>query len=336
MPEYEGLTWPMDKGLNDHAAYGQAEAAPALSVRRASHSYSGRRVLSDVSLTLWPGQIYSLLGRNGAGKSTLLRAISGRHDLNGGSIRVANSYRPREAAASGVLGYVPQDIALYRHLTVRENLDFFGRMAGLSARDCYTAIAEVLDSAALDAQANQIVTSLSGGYQRRVNIAVAALTRPLLLVLDEPTVGIDIQAREAIHTLLRNLRDSGVAIILTTHDLEQAQVLSDRIGILDGGALVMEGEPLRLLHDMFGNAKEMIVELHEAPDDHAAHCLSTLHLIPSQSPFVWTRVLDRGSADTAAMSDHLVAHGVNLKEIRVRRPDLSSLFVHVVGPEAAT
>jgi ABC-2 type transport system ATP-binding protein len=324
----------MDENLSGDFAYGQAEAAPALVVRRATHGYGGRAVLTDINLTLFAGQIYALLGRNGAGKSTLLRAISGRHDLNGGHIRVGERLRPREAAAQGVLGYVPQDIALYRHLTVRENLEFFGRMAGLSGRASNHAIAEVLESAALEERRDQLVGSLSGGYQRRVNIAAAALTRPLLLVLDEPTVGIDIQAREAIHTLLRNLRDSGVAIILTTHDLEQAQVLSDRIGILEGGSMVLEGDPLHLLDNMFGQAKEMLVELHEMPTDHAAHYMQTLHLAPVQSPFVWARVLETGRADVTAMNDRLVAHGVNVKEIRIRRPDLSSLFVHVVGPEA--
>jgi ABC-2 type transport system ATP-binding protein len=314
----------------------QREASAALTVRRAMHNYGGKRVLTDVSLTIHQGEIYSLLGRNGAGKSTLLRSISGRQDLSGGTIRIGRRHTPRDAAARGVLGYVPQDIALYRHLTVRENLDFFARMAGLSGHETHRAIARVLESAALEAQAYQLVSSLSGGYQRRVNIAAAALTRPILMVLDEPTVGIDIQAREAIHMLLRSLRDSGVALILTTHDLEQAQVLSDNVGILDGGGLVLEGEPQQLLRDTFGASKELVVELLETPDGHRADYLLSVHLTPSQSPHVWTMVLPQGRADVAAMSDHLGQQGLSVKEIRIRKPDLASLFVHVVGPEPAT
>jgi ABC-2 type transport system ATP-binding protein len=313
----------------------QREGSAALAVRRESHSYSGKDVLTDVSLTIRQGEIYALLGRNGAGKSTLLRAISGRHELNGGNIRIGRRHTPREAAARGVLGYVPQDIALYRHLTVRENLSFFARMAGLSARETHQAIAQVLESAALEAHAYHLVSALSGGYQRRVNIAAAALTRPILMVLDEPTVGIDIQAREAIHTLLRNLRDSGVALILTTHDLEQAQVLADCVGILDRGTLVMEGEPQQLLHDAFGDSKEILVELHEAPDDQSADYLASLHLAPSQSSHVWSMVLAHGSADASRMGDHLAEQGLSVKEIRIRKPDLASLFLHVVGPDAA-
>jgi ABC-2 type transport system ATP-binding protein len=322
-------------GLLDARMNKQREASAALSVRRATHSYSSKPVLKDVSLTIRQGEIYALLGRNGAGKSTLLRSISGRQDLTSGTIRIGRKHSPREAAARGILGYVPQDIALYRHLTVRENLSFFGRMAGLSGRESDQAIAQVLESAALEAQADQIVSSLSGGYQRRVNIAAAALTRPILMVLDEPTVGIDIQAREAIHILLRNLRDSGVALILTTHDLEQAQVLSDNIGILDGGLLALEGEPQQLLQDAFGAAKEMIVELLETPDAHGADYLASLHLVQSQSPQMWTMLLTAGGIDVAAMSDHLIEQGLSVKEIRIRKPDLASLFVHVVGPEAA-
>jgi ABC-2 type transport system ATP-binding protein len=312
------------------------EASAALAVRRAMHSYGGKRVLTDVSLTIYEGEIYALLGRNGAGKSTLLRAISGRQNLDGGSIRIGRRHSPREAAARGVLGYVPQDIALYRHLTVRENLEFFGRMAGLSARDTHRSIAAVLESAALEERAHQIVSSLSGGYQRRVNIAAAALTRPVLMVLDEPTVGIDIQAREAIHVLLRNLRDSGVALILTTHDLEQAQVLADCIGILDGGTLVLEGDPQHLLHSTFGTSKEMIVELNETADAHGAGVLQALHLAATSSPHIWTMVFNQGGVDISAMGDRLGEQGLSVKEIRIRKPDLASLFVHVVGPEAAT
>jgi ABC-2 type transport system ATP-binding protein len=319
--------------LLDRHMTNQREPRPALTVRRASHSYGGRQVLADVSLTIHQGEIYALLGRNGAGKSTLLRSISGRQDLNGGTIRIARRYAPREAAARGVLGYVPQDIALYRHLTVRENLEFFGRMAGLSARDSARAITRVLEGAALEAQSRQIVSSLSGGYQRRVNIAAAALTQPILMVLDEPTVGIDIQAREAIHTLLRTLRDNGVALVLTTHDLEQAQVLADCVGILDNGMLVVEGEPQQLLRDTFGAAKEMVVELFESADEAGANILASQQLAPTQSPHLWTKVLT-GSVDMTGMGDWLVEQGLSVKEIRIRKPDLASLFVHVVGPEA--
>jgi ABC-2 type transport system ATP-binding protein len=319
--------------LLDSLTQQHREAKAALDVRGANHNYGGKRVLSDVSLTIYEGEIYALLGRNGAGKSTLLRAISGRQDLSGGSIRIARQHLPREAASRGILGYVPQDIALYQHLTVYENLEFFGRMAGLSSHDTHRAILQALESAALEDRTHQIVSSLSGGYQRRVNIAAAALTRPILMVLDEPTVGIDIQAREAIHVLLRSLRDSGVAIILTTHDLEQAQVLSDCIGILEGGSLVMEGEPQRLLQETFGAAKEMIVELSKTPDARGSTYLESLGLTPSQSLLVWTIVLSSGRVDLAAIGDDIGKRGLAMKELKLRTPDLASLFVHIVGPE---
>jgi ABC-2 type transport system ATP-binding protein len=308
-------------------------ASPALLVRRAAHRFGGAPALAGVSLFVEEGEIYCLLGPNGAGKSTLLRAITGRLAIDSGNIRIDGRFSPREAAARGLVGYVPQEIALYRHLTVRENLAFFGRMAGLSRHETQAAVSSMLARAELEPEANRIVSTLSGGYQRRVNIAAAALTEPFLLVLDEPTVGIDIQAREAIHALLMSLREAGAAILFTTHDLDQAQVLASRIGILDAGALVVEGEPVRLIHQAFGTAKELIVELHGIPDRRGASILKSVGLAPTHSPSAWAMVLSSGAIDAAAFTDDLAGAGIDVKEVRVRQPDLASLFLKVVGAE---
>jgi ABC-2 type transport system ATP-binding protein len=306
---------------------------PALLVQRAAHSYGGAAALAGVTFSIEQGEIYCLLGPNGAGKSTLLRAITGRLGIDSGTIRVDRRLAPREAAAQGLVGYVPQEIALYRHLTVRENLAFFGRMAGLSRRDTEAAVARMLARAELEREADRIVSTLSGGYQRRVNIAAAALTEPFLLVLDEPTVGIDIQAREAIHTLLLSLREAGAAILLTTHDLDQAQALASRIGILDEGRLVLEGEPARLIRQAFGNAKELIVELHGSPDRRGASILKSVGLAPTHSPSAWSMALRTGAIDAAAFTDDLAGAGIDVKEVRIRQPDLASLFLKAVGAE---
>jgi ABC-2 type transport system ATP-binding protein len=306
---------------------------PALAVERATHRFGGRLALDGVSLTMHKGEIYSLLGPNGAGKSTLLRAIAGRLTIDQGDIRVDGAFTAREAAARHLIGYVPQDIALYKQLTVEENLAFFARMFGLKGHAANEAIERTLQRAALEQQASQITGTLSGGYQRRVNIAVAALNEPLLLVLDEPTVGIDVHAREQIHALLRILSDAGAAILLTTHDLDQAQALSDRIGAIKRGRLVVEGEPSQLIADAFGEARELIVELLHEADAREHALLNSLELRPMQSPLHWRADIPADHFDVVDFTGYLNGHGIDIKEVRVKKPDLTSLFLKLVGSD---
>jgi ABC-2 type transport system ATP-binding protein len=306
---------------------------PALTVANAAHRYGGRRALDGVSLAIGRGEIYSLLGPNGAGKSTLLKAISGRLAVDDGDIRIDGAFTAREAAARHLIGYVPQDIALYMHLTVQENLAFFARMVGLKGNDASKAVAVTLKRAALEPQAHQITGTLSGGYQRRVNIAAAALNEPLLLVLDEPTVGIDVHAREQIHALIRVLSDAGAAILLTTHDLDQAQALSDRVGALKEGRLVLEGEPSQLLADAFGDMRELIVELAHTANAREQAWLKNHELQPMQSMLHWRADIPPDHFDVAAFTSYLAEQGLDIKEVRVRKPDLTSLFLKLVGED---
>ncbi len=302
-----------------------------LSVAGAVHSYGAGPVLQGVSLAVRRGEIYSLLGANGAGKSTLLRAIAGRITLDSGDITIAGELSAREAAARRFSGYVPQDIALYAHLTVRENLAFFAAMFGLKGPACSKAVQDTLGKAGLEERSGQITGTLSGGYQRRVNIAVAALNAPSLIVLDEPTVGIDVHAREAIHALLRALQDGGAAIVLTTHDLDQAQLLSDRVGMLHAGRLAIEGEPDQLLRAAFGDRKEMIVELKQPAHARDEAFLRGLKLRPLDQPCHWGTHATPDHLDVTAFTDYLERGGIDVKEVRVRKPDLSSLFMKVMA-----
>lgn len=308
---------------------------PVLSVAGATHSYGPRPVLHGVSLSLRRGEIYSLLGANGAGKSTLLRAIAGRIILDAGDIRIAGQLSAQQAAARRLTGYVPQDIALYAHLTVAENLAFFAAMFGLKGEARAGAVRDTLNEAGLEDRAHQVTSTLSGGYQRRVNIAVAALNRPSLIVLDEPTVGIDVHARGAIHTLLRSLQDGGAAIILTTHDLDQAQLLSDRVGILQDGRLAIEGEPDQLLRAAFRGRKEMIVELKEPADSKDGAFLRGLKLNPMDQPGHWAMQTAPEHLDVTGFTEYLENNGIDVKEVRVKKPDLASLFMKVMAESHA-
>jgi ABC-2 type transport system ATP-binding protein len=301
-----------------------------LEVKGATYAYGLREVLRGVDLEAGHGSIVGLLGPNGAGKSTLMRAICGRLRLSSGNIRI-NGKHPQTRDARRQLGFVPQDIALYQHLTVEENLRFFGRMAGVPPGQLTAAVAKVLKDASLTDRARQRTSTLSGGYQRRVNIAAAVLHKPALLVLDEPTVGIDVDAREAIHALLRSFRDAGGAILLTTHDLEQAEILSDRIIILNHGRVPLEGTPADLLHRAFHDQKEVIVMLAEPPTPPGSDVLRAMNLRPSRATTTWFGVEPPQQLDVRRLSEDLSIAGFVVKEIRVRQPDLTSLFVKTVG-----
>ena len=217
-----------------------------------------------------PGEIYALLGPNGAGKTTLVRMICGRIKPQAGDIRLAGRDPFADGAARAALGLAPQALALYPLLTVAENLQAFARLAGLGGAAATEAVAQAMAVTRIDGRARTQVRYLSGGFQRRVNIAAAILAGPRLLVLDEPTVGVDLAAREAIGEVLRRLKGEGVGILLVTHDLDQAEDLADRVGFLSEGAKVLEGVPAMLIAEAFGDQMEVVVAATPPPGSGAA------------------------------------------------------------------
>ena len=302
---------------------------PRVQVIGATHRYGTRSVLNGADLEIGAGEIYGLLGPNGSGKTTLMRAICGRLRLDSGTVRVDGADPYSSNTARSLIGFVPQDIALYPYLTVAENLSVFARLAGVPRAAIAENIESALGSTGLTARASQACGKLSGGYQRRVNICASILHKPTLLVLDEPTVGIDHEAREEIHTLLQDLRNRGTAIFLTTHDLDQAQVLSDRIGILKAGRFVLEGAPADLLRQTFGASLELTAVIGTA--DAAAHTtLRQIGLEPTATSGTWTCRTPPDPAKVQEITRRLASSGLDVTEVRVRKPDLSSLFVAAV------
>ncbi len=297
-----------------------------LVVRDAAHSFAGRMALAGIDLEIRPGEIFGLLGPNGAGKSTLMKAICGRLSLDRGTIHLDGTNPNTSPATRCKIGFVPQDIALYGYLTVRENLAVFAELAGVPRPYIPEAIARSLARTGLTPRADQLCRTLSGGYQRRVNICASILHNPALLVLDEPTVGIDIDAREAIHAVLLDLRSRGTSILLTTHDLDQAQSLSDRVGILQAGRFIREGAPADLLRQAFAGQTELIAVLGKVDAARGA-TLRTLGLMPAATPGTWMCLAPPTAIDLQAVSRRITATGVTVKELRVRDPDLATLFV---------
>jgi ABC-2 type transport system ATP-binding protein len=305
---------------------------PILKVDAVRHAFGPHQVLKGVSLEVRAGEIYALLGPNGAGKTTLVRAICGRIKPSGGEVRLVGRDPYVDGEARAALGLAPQALALYPQLTVLENLQTFASLAGLKGGAVAGAVDRAMAVTQTADRARSLVRTLSGGYQRRVNIAAAILAGPKLLVLDEPTVGVDMQAREAIAEALRRLKADGVGVLLVTHDLDQAQRFADRVGFLRAGEKVLEGAPAALIADAFGDHMEVEVDVVEpAPEA----VLAAEGLVRAEDAGAWVCLAADGYGLAGSIAAQLASKGVEVAEVRVRRPSLSQLFARVVEQRRA-
>lgn len=210
-----------------------------LSIQNLTKFYGKKKVLNDFNLQINAGEIYGLLGANGAGKTTTINLICGLLTHDSGKILINNDKLIQKSKY--ILGVAPQENLLYSQLSCEENLAFFGKIYGLKGTQLKSAIYESLKAVNLFDKKNETVANLSGGMQRRLNIAVALVHHPLLLILDEPTTGLDIESRYEIWQLILSLKQEGVTILLTTHLLDEAEKLCDRIGIMKEGKIILEG-----------------------------------------------------------------------------------------------
>jgi ABC-2 type transport system ATP-binding protein len=232
----------------------------ALEVRDLRKSYGNAVALQGVSFSVKSGSCFGLLGPNGAGKSTTMKILTGIVTADAGTVRVLGlDAAKQQNAIRRQVGYVPQEITLYEPLSARDNLVFFGEMYGIRGAELRQRIQEVLRATGLEQRANEPVSKFSGGMKRRVNIAAALLHRPKLLILDEPTVGIDPQSRNYIFEMIRSLKAQGVTIIYSTHYMEEVEVLCDDVAIIDHGRVIAQGSLAELL-DRFGE-KAVYVEM---------------------------------------------------------------------------
>src|SRR4029079_15183487 len=211
------------------------------------------------SLAIAPGEILGLLGPNGAGKSTLVKSVAGRVHPDSGEVRILGNV-PSSSASRAAVGYVPQEIALYPTLSSRENLSAFGRYQGLAGEELESAIPRVLAWAGLAERAGERSDRLSGGMRRRLNIAAGTIHRPRVLLLDEPTVGVDPQSRERIYAMIGELKADGVSILYTTHYMEEAERLCDRIAIIDHGRIIASGTKDELVRRTLRAGQALVID----------------------------------------------------------------------------
>lgn len=230
---------------------------PALHIENLSFTYPGQALksLSDINLQITSGEKFGLLGPNGAGKTTLMSILTGVVPIQEGSVTLfGNKIKKKDKSLNRLFGFVPQDFSFYQELSPKENLEFFGAWAGLSGTEVKKRTSELLEIIGLTDVRNKPVAMFSGGMKRRVNLAIGVIHRPRILFLDEPTVGVDVQSRHAILAYLKELNEQGTTLIYTSHQLNEAELLCDRIAMIDKGKIIVNDElkQLLLLHNESG------------------------------------------------------------------------------------
>jgi ABC-2 type transport system ATP-binding protein len=314
----------------------QTEAAPRWGLVLECHGlvkqFGDRRAVDDVSFTIDRGETYGLLGPNGAGKTTTISMICGLLRRDAGEVRVGGHAMEVDAIeAKAAIGLVPQELALYEDLTTRDNLRFFGRLQGMRGADLDGRIAEVLEVVGLADRADDRIDTYSGGMKRRANIAVGLLHRPHLLVLDEPTVGVDPQSRNAILESVETLSAGGLSVLYTTHYMEEAERLCDRIGVIDDGRIVASGTRRELI-DRLGQGDRIDVQ----GDGDLAAFAQACQLLPG---VLDVERRDQGVAVIAThgagvLSEVVAAArrtGVRITSVNIVEPDLEDVFLRLTG-----
>jgi ABC-2 type transport system ATP-binding protein len=297
-----------------------------LAVKDARKSYGATQALRGASLELRQGELLGLLGPNGAGKTTLVRSIAGRVKLDGGSIELMG--RPLDGGGGRApLGVVPQEIALYPLLSARENLEAFGRLNGIKPAALKERVAWALEWTALADRAKEPIKRFSGGMKRRLNIACGVLHEPRVILLDEPTVGVDPQSRERIYEMLDRLRAAGASLLLTTHQLEEAEGRCKRIVIIDHGQIIAAGTLEELVARTVGNHRRVAIRLDRAPERPIDGFNGG-----TEGPLLRAQVDDVG-AELPALIQRAEAAGFAIEDIEVRSPSLQSVFIHLTGRE---
>lgn len=307
-------------------------ARPLLEVSGLRRRFGDVQAVKDVSFTIPEGETYGLLGPNGAGKTTCISMVTGVLRRDAGEVRLDGvAITTSGTAGRDAIGLVPQDLALYPDLTAKENLTFFGRLYGMHGAGLKGRIDEVLEVVGLADRAGGLARTYSGGMKRRLNIAIGLLHRPKLLILDEPTVGVDPQSRNAILESVERLSREGVAVLYTTHYMEEAERLCDRVGIIDEGVLVAEGTWRELVQSIGG---EDVVRI-EASGDLEAAAEAARALDGVKAARVQKGELQVVTTGASRLLPRLVqvvdAQGVELTHVEVKEPDLESVFLHLTG-----
>ncbi len=310
---------------------------PILRCSGLRRSYGERTVVDSLDLAIAPGETYGLLGPNGAGKTTTISMIAGVLRADAGTVTVCGEpITTTSTSAKRAIGLVPQQIALFDDLSARENLRFFGGLQGLRGRRLAERIAATLEMVGLADRADDRIDTFSGGMQRRANIAVGLLHEPRLLILDEPTAGVDPQSRNQILESVASLSSHGMAVLYTTHYMEEAERLCDRVGIIDAGRLVAEGTRRELVarvgeHDRLTVRGDGDLERLAAVADGRDEVASARLIAVDDGARALEVATDRSATTLPALAAAAADLGVVLTGIEVHEPNLETVFLHLTG-----
>ncbi len=298
---------------------------------RKRYAKADKDAVHDVSLEIERGTVFGLLGPNGAGKTTTLSMLCGLIEPDAGSIRFAGD--PSRSQLKQRIGFVPQNLSLYTKLTARENLIFFGQLYGLGGRRLKGRCDELLEVAGLTERADERIERYSSGMQRRLNLVIGLVHEPEIVLLDEPTVGIDPQSRNRIFDLVLGLGEQDVTTLYTTHYMEEANLLCDRVSIMDHGEILLEDTPKRLV-ERKGNYRIDLVVI--SPPPALVEQLSQLQGVletSSDEKLLTITVNDHEAVMrlVQALPELSVLHDVEIKLRRVVEPSLESVFLALTG-----
>lgn len=295
------------------------------------------KAVDNVSFEVAPGEIFSLLGPNGAGKTTTISMLSALLKPDNGptgdsDIRImGKSLLTEPLAAKAMIGVVPQEIALYQDLTARENLVFWAKMYGLKGALLKTRVDEVLDLIGLTDRSNDRISKYSGGMKRRVNLGVALLHKPKVIYMDEPTVGIDPQSRRSILDGVISLKNQGMTVLYTTHYMEEAQELSNRIAIMDHGKIIANDTHDNLIR-LVGQKTRISLSINTEPETiaetwEACKGISTLAVEGSNINLL----VDDSNVVLPQLFESAAVKKIRITSVEIQEPNLETVFLHLTG-----
>jgi ABC-2 type transport system ATP-binding protein len=310
-------------------------AAPFVGVEALRRSYGDLVAVAGIDFEIGAGEVFGLLGPNGAGKSTTMRMLAGLLKPDSGTILIEGHPLNADLGSSRKrMGFVPQDLAIYPELTARENLRFFGSLYGYGRKELEDRVSEVLELTGLTPRADDLVQVYSGGMKRRLNLGVAMVHQPKLLILDEPTVGVDPQSRTHLLKCVLQLSGEGVAVIYASHYMEEVQLICSRVAIMDHGKILVNDRLERLLAAAPGRAEITVAGW----DDAAARDIGGQVTAHGEEGGVTRLVIQSPAGEEADLGDAVAGvlaglreHGVHVRAIDTRESNLESLFLDLTG-----
>ncbi len=302
---------------------------PAIEVQDLCKSFGNFRAVDQLTLSVMQGEIFGLLGPNGSGKTTTINMISGLSVPTSGEVRVmGNDVRHYARQVHQILGSVPQETALYEELTAWANMDFHADLFGIPRKQKKERITKLLELVQLLDRKDSRVGTFSGGMKRRLALARALLHDPQLIYLDEPTLGVDVQARRAIWDYILALRDQGKTVLITTNYLEEAQVLCERVAIIDRGKLIEVDTPEHLKQTYGGS----VIEVETAPpvkDTTALRALAGVNDVVQEGTHL--KITVQGTNNIVAQVITILSQEGEIKDIAIREPNLDEIFLLLTG-----